>query len=158
MSRTGILAEVIWNEIPLHRPQVTLGRYVVMPNHMHGILFLDPSGSSSAENREEQTADQVETGRALSLDKSKNEKSGSIPGSQRIQNIGKNTLSSIVGAYKSAVTKHANRLGLEHGWQPKFYDRIIRSERELHHTATYIENNPANWEEDKFYGKGDTVD
>jgi len=134
-----------------------------MPNHVDGILFLDPSGSSSAENREEQTADQVETGpsyalgfvrvkRALSLDKSKNEKSGSIPGSQRIQNIGKNTLSSIVGAYKSAVTKHANRMGLEHGWQPKFFDWIIRSDRELQQTATYIETNPATWEEDEFYG------
>jgi len=135
-----------------------------MPNHVDGILFLDPSGSSSAENREEQTADQVETGpsyalgfvrvkRALSLDKSKNEKIGSIPGSKRFQNIGKNTLSSIVGAYKSAVTKHANRLGLEHAWQPKFYDRIIRSERELHRTAAYIESNPAKWEEDEFYNE-----
>jgi len=95
----------------------------------------------------------VRVKRALSLDKSKNEKSGSIPGSQRFQNIGKNTLSSIVGAYKSAVTKHANRLGLEHAWQPKFYDRIIRSERELHRTAAYIESNPAKWEEDEFYNE-----
>ena len=67
LSRTGVLAEVIWNEIPLHRPQVTLGPYVVMPNHMHGILFFDPAGSPSAENREEHTADDVETGRRLRL-------------------------------------------------------------------------------------------
>jgi hypothetical protein len=38
-----------------------------MPNHVHGIPFLDPTGSPSAENREEYTADEVETGRALSL-------------------------------------------------------------------------------------------
>ena len=63
LSGTGVLAEVIWNEIPLHRPQVTLGQYVVMPNHIHGILFLDPTGSPSVENREEHTADDVETGR-----------------------------------------------------------------------------------------------
>ena len=95
---------------------------------------------------------------ALSLDKFKNDKTGSIPGSQRFQNIGKNTLSSIVGIYKSAVTQHANRLGLDHAWQPKFYDRIIRSEREFQQPAIYIENNPATWEEDEFYGMDDTVD
>ena len=62
------------------------------------------------------------------------------------------SLGAVIRSYKSAVTKHANRMGLEHAWQPKFYDRIIRSERELHHTAAYIENNPATWEEDEFYG------
>jgi hypothetical protein len=47
----------------------------------------------------------AETGHALSL-----------PGDNRFQNIGKNTISSIIGSYKSAVTKHANRLGIENGW------------------------------------------
>ena len=152
LSGTGVLAEVIWNEIPLHRPQVTLGQYVVMPNHMHGILFLDPTGSPSYKNHEEHTADDVETGRALSLSKSNND-NDLIPGKRRFQNIGKNTLSSIVGAYKSAVTKHANRLGLQHGWQPKFFDRIIRSGRELQEVSEYINDNPAKWEEDEFYGE-----
>ena len=62
LSRTGILAEVIWNEIPSRRKEIALGSYVIMPNHVHGILFLDPEGSSSDEKPEEQTADDVETG------------------------------------------------------------------------------------------------
>ena len=45
----------------------------------------------------------------------------------RWQNQGKNTISSIVGGYKSAVTKHARRLGYEFAWQPEFYDHIIRN-------------------------------
>ena len=88
LSRTGILAEVIWNEIPSRRKEITLGRYVFMPNHVHGILFLNPEGSSSDENLEGHTADDVETGRALSPDKSKyNEDSD--PGRRRFQKIGK---------------------------------------------------------------------
>jgi len=67
LSPTGVLVDKFWCEIPDHFPHVKLGVYVVMPNHVHGILFLDPTGSASAENREEHTADDVETGRALSL-------------------------------------------------------------------------------------------
>jgi hypothetical protein len=39
---------------------------------------------------------------------------------QRLQNQGKNTISAIIESYKAAVTKHANRLGLENGWQTRF--------------------------------------
>jgi len=42
---------------------------------------------------------------------------------------------------------------LEHGWQPKFFDRIIRSDRELQEVSEYINDNPAKWEEDEFYGE-----
>ena len=63
LSPTGVLVDKFWCEIPDHFPHVKLGVYVVMPNHVHGILFLDPTGSASAENREEHTADDVETGR-----------------------------------------------------------------------------------------------
>ena len=72
-------------------------------------------------------------------------------GQQRFQNQGKNTLSSIVGSYKSAVTKHANRLGLEFGWQPLFYDHIIRNQQSLQNISRYIKRNPQNWKEDKFF-------
>ncbi|MGB7786647.1 MAG: hypothetical protein WBL27_11140, partial [Salinimicrobium sp.] len=71
-------------------------------------------------------------------------------GQQRFQNQGKNTLSSIVGSYKSAVTKHANRLNLEFGWQPLFYDHIIRDQRSFEKICRYIQTNVENWKEDKF--------
>ena len=47
-------------------------------------------------------------------------------GKKRFQNQGKNTLSSIIGSYKSAVTKHSNRLGFNFAWQSRFNDHIIR--------------------------------
>jgi REP element-mobilizing transposase RayT len=77
-------------------------------------------------------------------------------GQQRFQNQGKNTLSSIIGAYKSAVTKHANRLGFANAWQPRFHDHIIRDEKSFQRIQQYIINNPENWDTDKF-NKGKTA-
>jgi putative transposase len=62
-----------------------------------------------------------------------------------------NTISTIVRSYKSAVTKHANRLGLENGWQSRFHDHIIRNDAEFQRISDYIINNPNNWTDDKFY-------
>jgi REP element-mobilizing transposase RayT len=70
----------------------------------------------------------------------------------RFQNQGKNSLSSIVGGYKSAVSKHANRMGFEFSWQPRFYDHIIRDENSYETIANYIFTNPLNWDRDKFFG------
>ncbi|MEX0968356.1 MAG: hypothetical protein WD077_14060 [Bacteroidia bacterium] len=74
-------------------------------------------------------------------------------GHNRFQNIGKNTVSSIIGSYKSAVTKHANRLKLPNAWQSRFHDHIIRNDEEYQHISDYIVTNPAYWQDDKFYSK-----
>jgi len=70
---------------------------------------------------------------------------------QRFQNQGSNTVSSIIGSYKSAVTKHANRLKLDSDWQHRFYDHIIRDDAEFSKISDYIANNVQNWEQDKFF-------
>ena len=124
LSRLGVAVDILWNEIPNHSKNVELGDYVVMPNHFHGILILDNPSAPS----ERPTTTQ-----------------------NRFQNIGKNTVSSIIGSFKSAVSKHANRVGLKNGWQPRFYDRIIHDAVAYQRISEYIINNPANWHKDKFY-------
>ena len=142
LSRLGVIADVLWHEIPNHSKYAELGDFVVMPNHIHGILILDKP-------------DTVETGHALSLPTFQQtsapiSKPSSI-GQNRFQNIGKNTVSSIIGSYKSAVTKHANRLGFENGWQSRFHDHIIRNDAEYQRISDYIIHNPTHWKDDKFY-------
>ena len=61
-----------------------------------------------------------------------------------------NVPSGIVGSYKSAVSRHAHRLGCDFAWQSRFYDAIIRDNRALIRVQSYIGNNPKNWKEDKF--------
>jgi len=132
LSNLGVIADILWHEIPNHASFIDLGEFVVMPNHIHGILILDkPDGEN-----ENAGPDPTPTNPTI--------------GKTRFQNIGKNTVSSIIGSYKSAVTKHANRLELENGWQRLFHDHIIRNHGEFQRISHYIINNPSNWREDKF--------
>ncbi|UKT64510.1 transposase [Pedobacter mucosus] len=133
LSKIGVIANLMWYEIKNHNKNLELGEFIVMPNHVHGILILND-------------APVVQTGHALSLAPPP----GQSIGQQRFQNQGKNTISSAIGSYKSAVTKHCNRLGFEFGWQPLFYDHVIRDEKSFSNISNYIENNPLNWGIDKF--------
>ncbi len=72
-----------------------------------------------------------------------------LPIPNRFQNPGKNSISTIVGSYKSAVSKHAYRLGFEFEWQTRFHDRIIRDEQAFLNISNYIINNPKKWEKDE---------
>ncbi len=193
LSHVGVLADVLWHEIKNHAKNVELGEFVVMPNHIHGILILtenDDINDANGNNNENKNGNgngnnngnnngngnnNVETGHALSLpligpliDPMATEPLIEPPfeqsfeqmceqpiektiGQQRFQNIGKNSVSSIVGSYKSAVTRHAHRLGFEFAWQTRFYDHIIRNDKSFKKISNYIINNPSNWQEDKFY-------
>lgn len=149
LSNVGVLANVFWYEIKNHSKNVKLGEFTVMPNHVHGVLILNDSDIINDSQIIGNTTESVgiETTHALSLQQSNPEKS---IGQNRFQNQGKNSVSSIVGGYKSAVTKHANRLGFEFAWQTRFYDHIIRDEQSFDNISLYIINNPKNWGKDKF--------
>ncbi len=130
----GEIANDLWLEIPNHAKYVKLGQFIVMPNHVHGII-----------NLMNNTDNFVETRHTLSLQ---------LPqktiGQKRFQNQGANTISSIIGSYKSAVTKKAHKLGLEFKWQSRFYDHIIRNEQSYQNICNYIINNPLNWGDDEY--------
>jgi putative transposase len=155
MSHVGIIADILWHQIPHHAQNVELGAFVVMPNHIHGIIIINnDNADSGAVGTGHALA--VETRHALSLRLRHGNSPNATPdqpqtiGQQRFQNIGKNSISSIVGSYKSAVTKHANRLALEFQWQSRFHDHIIRDDESYQKITEYIISNPANWQEDKF--------
>lgn len=161
LSHAGIIADLLWHQIPMHHDNVELGDFVVMPNHIHGILIIDKqnniddiqtaeTGNNTNGVDDVDDANIVQTGHALSQQYQQSHQ----PGSQRFQNIGKNTISSIVGSYKSAVTKNANRLGYPHQWQKLFYDNIIRSNNDYQRISDYIVSNPENWTKDKFKSDG----
>ena len=136
LSHLGVLADVLWHEIPHHSPNVKLGAFVVMPNHIHGILILNGN---------------VGTLSSSSLSQPPNPET--IIKNQQMANISpqSGTVSAIIRGYKSAITKHANRLGIENGWQPRFHDHIIRNEIEYQRIHNYIVNNPVKWEKDTLF-------
>ena len=127
LSHCGVIADILWYQIPYHAKNVELGAFVVMPNHIHGILIL----TEDSEIGLRQYADEETI--------------------SRFQNQGKNTVSSIIGSYKSAVTNNSNRLDFTNGWQGKFHDHIIRSDTEYQRINDYIISNVENWKDDRFY-------
>jgi len=134
LSVIGVIADVLWYEIRNHAINVELHDFVVMPNHIHGIIEIMANKDS----------DNVGARHALPLQTQTQQ--------SRFQNQGKNTLSSIVGSYKSAVTKHAHRLGFaEFAWQRNYFEHIIRNTKDCNNIVEYITNNPVNWKQDKFY-------
>ena len=126
-----------WREITEHSRNVELREYVIMPNHVHGILILHENYPFAI----------VGTGHALSLQSDAQLQAGNT----RFQNPGRNSLSSIVGGFKSAVSKNAHRAGFYFEWQTRFHDHIIRDDDEYQRISEYIRNNPARWKDDRFY-------
>ncbi len=128
----GRIASAYWAEIPHHFPNVTLDAFVVMPNHIHGIVIVtSPIG-----------VDGVGAQHAAPLH-----------GPQPVPhvNVVPGSLGVIVRSFKSAVTKRIGTLRTIVGtpvWQRNYYEHIIRNERSLNHIREYILNNPLQWEID----------
>jgi hypothetical protein len=127
-----------------------------MPNHVHGILILNEWIDNKGGDESIALTQDVEITHALSL-RQPEPKTTEIPtetslttGQKRFQKQGKNSVSSIIGSYKSAVSKHAHRLEFDFGWQDRFYDNIIRDEQSYQTISEYIFNNPKKWNTDKF--------
>ncbi|MCB0731480.1 MAG: transposase [Ignavibacteriae bacterium] len=126
LSDLGKLAQKYWKAIPQHYPFVNLDVFIIMPNHIHGIIIIDKN---------------VETQNFASLQHSEGNKFG-----PQSQNLG-----AIIRGFKAAVKKYAVINNIPFSWQPRFYDRIIRNERELFNIRKYIVYNPYKWEDDEYY-------
>lgn len=173
LSEIGQLAEKFWWSIPEHFPFAKLDVFMVMPNHIHGIIMIDKPNDNHDMNRIGEFVEsgrRVETGQCpVSGENIDDSQTGQYPvctndtqnpltstetktpGELRFRNQGKETLSSIVGSFKSVVTKYAHLIHADFEWQERFHDHIIRDTEEYCKIANYIENNVANWQDDKFY-------
>ena len=142
LSKIGKIAYSCWQEIPIHFPFVKLGSFVVMPNHVHGIVMIHKT-----DNKHE-NADPVETQDFASL------RSLAKPNSpqNRFGPQSKN-LASIIRGFKIGVTKNARQINPDFAWQPRYHDHIIRNKKDHQNVSKYIINNPAKWCDDMFYMK-----
>lgn len=126
--RLHAIAAAAWAYIPQqkHAQHVALGEWVVMPNHVHGILQLKESPVA-------ETAD--------------------LPSADRLR-PSPGSVGAIVGNYKMLVTKRVKAMSKALGsdmnvWQRGYWERIVRNEREFRATSEYIRQNPARWQEDR---------
>ena len=223
LSEIGTIANKFWLDIPNHFPYSELNEYVIMPNHIHGIITINkpenPVETRHALSNKNQNINPVETRHALSnknqninpvetthalSDKNQNinpvetthalsnknqniipvetrhalsnknqninpvktnhalsnKNQNIIPVEtrhalspqphNRYRNPGKHSLSTIIGSYKSAVTKWCNENNISFKWQTRFFDRVIRNPDDFERIINYIVANPINWNKDKY--------
>ncbi len=148
LSNLGCKVWQCWYEIPIHFPFVELDEFVVMPNHVHGIIYInksDPQKNVETQNLAP-VYKNVETQNLASV---RNENQASSQISNQFGPQSKN-LASIIRGFKIGVTKFARENDTDFAWQPRFHDHIIRNEFDLNRIRQYIHNNPKNWKKDKF--------
>ncbi|MDR1323259.1 MAG: transposase [Candidatus Margulisbacteria bacterium] len=134
LSEIGRIAYDCWTQIPDHFPFVKLEKFVIMPNHVHGIIVIDKPDVV------------VETLHATSLRK--------LPLRSQRQQMAEispksNSVSTVIRSYKSVVSNQARKINNTFSWQSRFYDRIVRNNQEYRRIARYIINNPYNWANDR---------
>lgn len=124
LSRPGEIVRDAWLQTPIIRPNVALDEWVIMPNHLHGIIIIKESV--------------VETHSSASP------RDGNRFGPQRIN------LGSIVRGFKSSSTMQIHLEGfLPFGWQRNYYEHIIRDGADLDRIREYIIENPLAWNSDE---------
>ncbi len=123
LNDVGRIAQDTWEEIPKHFAHVDTDEFIVMPNHVHGIVII--------------TSSDVGARHASPL--------------HHPHQSSKGTLGTIIGSYKSTVSKHINRSRGTPGapvWQRNYYGHVIRNENALHDIRRYIVHNPVKWDDD----------
>jgi putative transposase len=121
-----------WKWLAHQYPYVDLDEWIVMPNHLHGIMVITDGGGGS---------------------RTPPTKTGAMgdEGGLRAAPTKRKTLGSLVGAFKTVSTEDVNQLRGTPArtlWQRDFYDHIIRNEDELNKIREYIRTNPWQWASD----------
>ena len=120
LNSYGQITEDEWLRTPQVRTEVELDVFVVMPNHLHGIVWMKETGADSARRAH-----------------------GHAPLRRQPRSLG-----ALVAGFKSGVTKRVNALRCTPNarvWQRNYYERVVRNEEELERVREYIINNPIRW-------------
>jgi len=128
LNQIGKIVAEEWINTRKIRPNFQLDEWVIMPNHLHGIVIIDEN--------------------ILDL----GERNRNILGARNAPlRQEPNSISSFVAGFKSGVTKRINLLRNNRDipiWQRNYYESIIRDEQSLVAIREYILNNPFQWKKD----------
>jgi putative transposase len=127
LSRIGEIAHTCWLEIPNHFPNVKVDAFIVMPNHMHGILVIEERARHAVPLRD-----------GAPLEAFRQPVPASVP--------------TIVRSYKSVVSKRVRDSCGSRAiqvWQSNYFERVLRDGEEFSNASRYILENPMMWHLDK---------
>jgi REP element-mobilizing transposase RayT len=136
LNDAGRMVQGVWNELSGHYPGVKTDSFVIMPNHIHGIIVLTSTtvgaGPRACPNHGTQNGQPRKVAPTISLP-------------------------DVMYGFKSMTTTHYRYGVAKHGWPPfhqrlwqrNYYERVIRDDAEIHRVREYITGNPARWFEDE---------
>src|SRR5438093_2097370 len=130
-----------WHRSAEIRREVRLDEFMVMPNHLHGIMVITCAEAHRVGATGHHEIIAIEVGAH-----------GRAPLQHRQLHRQPRSLGSFVAGFKSATTKRINELRGTPGvplWQRNYHEHVIRSEDELHRIREYIQTNPLRWELDR---------
>jgi len=130
LNDAGRIAKKYWLEIPDHFPNTKLHSFIIMPNHIHGIIEITVGAKNFSP----------------------------LPSPQPSFRSPSKTIGSVVRGVKIGITKwfqrqFSNQYPVGKSiWQRNYWEHIIRNENEYNRITQYIINNPVKWENDKLNG------
>ncbi|MBU0518326.1 transposase [bacterium] len=127
----GGIVQNVWDNLPKHYKHIDLDAFVIMPNHIHGIIRIKPEPQQRAN---------VGAGFA----------EGTTESGKPAPTLRRHPLSEIIRALKSFSSRRINKIRKTPGrpfWQRNYYERVLRR-HEINRYRCYIRNNPLNWTSD----------
>ena len=137
LTEIGQYAYDNFANVSAHYPYAEIPLFVVMPNHIHAIVFInnDCKNNNSGDCRD--AINRVSTDGGITA----------------LRNpMLQNCLGAVIRGIKARISRCARQRGIPFAWQPRYYDHIIRNYHETNQIAEYIENNVARWDLDELYG------
>jgi REP element-mobilizing transposase RayT len=134
LNDVGRMIDEQWQDLKTRFPDIELDECVIMPNHFHGIVMLNPENYQTV-------------GAGSSCPNETTKSSGDGGREDRAP-----TLGDIVGYFKYRTTKQINatpETGIKKLWQRNYYEHVIRNEAKLNEIRQYIVDNPAKWDTDE---------
>ena len=140
LSAAGNLIQTVWNQIPAYYPGIDIAEFVVMPNHIHGIIIIVGAGPRACpDSMEPQNSGQP----------------------QGVAPTGVLSLPDMVHRFKTMTTKRYADGVKQSGWPPfpgrlwqrNYWEHVIRNESDYLRISEYIHNNPARWAQDRLNPK-----
>jgi REP element-mobilizing transposase RayT len=174
LSEIGRIAKLEWQKTSEIREYVELDEFVIMPNHIHGIVIIDWNkidvpcrNARHCVSTNENIFTKSPTIRDINaelqilqnepIQKPKKSQSykpyPTATGQWEPNRFGPQSknLASIIRGFKIAVKPYATKNNITFSWQPRYHDHIMRNEKEYLLIQEYIINNPRNWEKDRYY-------
>lgn len=141
LSNAGLIAQQCWMEIPAHYPCVRLDEFIIMPNHIHGIIIIN----NDQKNVRAQDFEPVHV-------------HNFEPVHNKYQYIIPRSLGCIIRGFKIGVTQRCRQYAhFNFQWKRNYHDHIVRNKQSLDRIRQYIITNSANWDMDEYNKLGNDI-